>query len=415
VSLHIGYLVQQFPPEVGAGPGRVIEMARRWVDRGARVTVFTAMPNRPEGRIHPPYRGRLVVTEDHGGIQAHRTWLYASPKHGFTRTLANNISFMVASSLLGLVRARGLDVLIASSPPFFPHLSGWVVGALRQVPLVLEVRDLWPDYVVDMGVLPRKGAATRALFALERWLLRRARAVAAVTEPFRTRIIAKGVPPERVVVLPNGVDTTFYRPADDPPPFAAMVRRPDEYLVGYLGNIGAGQALSVVLDAASRLAVAEPAVRFVVAGDGPERRRLEERAAALRLGNLSIHPPIAKEATRAFYNNCDLCLVPLAPVPVLQETIPSKIFEIMACERPVLASVAGEGKRVLAESGAGVVTPPGDAAALAAGILEARAIRAEQRAAMGRAGRAYVAARYSRSAIADRYFDLLAQVAGRAA
>jgi glycosyltransferase involved in cell wall biosynthesis len=409
-GLHIGYLVQQFPPEVGAGPARVLEMGRRWIERGARVTVFTAMPNRPEGRIHAAYRGRLVVSEHLDGIRAYRTWLYARPEHGFVRTLANNLSFMLTSGALGLARSARIDVLIASSPPFFPHVSGWAVSALRRIPLVLEVRDLWPDYLVDMGLLRARGPATRTLFALERFLLRRAAAVTVVTEPFRTRVIGKGVAADRIAVLPNGVDTRFYRPLDEPPPFPGMARQSGEFLVGYLGNIGAGQALTVVLEAAARLAPADPSVRFVVAGDGPERRRLEERAAALRLPNFSMHPPIPKDATRAFYNSCDLCLVPLAPVPVFQETIPSKIFEIMACERLVLASVEGEGRRVLTESGAGLLAPPGDPGALAEGVLRARDLPVEQRLAMGRAGRAYVAAHYSRVAIADRYLELLEAV-----
>ena len=154
--------------------------------------------------------------------------LFASTKRGFARTIANNVSFMVTSALLGSLRANNLDVLIASSPPFFPHLSGTAVSAVRRVPLVLEIRDLWPDYLVDMGLLRRNGLAARALFALERRLLQRADAVTVVTESFLERIVAKGVPRERIVVLPNGADTGFYHASDESPCLPALERRPGE-------------------------------------------------------------------------------------------------------------------------------------------------------------------------------------------
>ncbi|MGH7483588.1 MAG: glycosyltransferase family 4 protein, partial [Longimicrobiales bacterium] len=190
-------------------------------------------------------------------------------------------------------------------------------------------------------------------------------------------------------------------------------RRDGEVVVGYLGNFGAGQDLRTVVEAAARLREWAPDVRFVLVGDGKEKPRVERRAAELDVPNLSIHPPIEKARTRAFYNDCDFCLVPLAPVPIFSETVPSKLFEILACERPVVASVTGEAARVVEASGAGLVTPPGDADALARGILRLR--DAVDREAMGRRGRRFVAEHYSRSALAERYLGLLERVAAGSA
>lgn len=409
MTLKIGYLVQQFPPEVGAGPARVLEMARHWMNAGHGVTVFTGMPNRPEGRIHPEYRGRLFVDEQVEGISVHRSWLYASPRHGFARTLLNNLTFMATAAARAVARSGGLDVLIASSPPFFPHISGRMAAGMRRVPLVLEVRDLWPDYLVGMGVL--KGAPAKALFAVERRLLRAAREVVVVTDSFAARMVEKGVAPERVHLIPNGVETSFYRPADEPPPVPELERRGDERIAGYLGNFGAGQNLAAVLDAAALLADATPPVRFVLAGDGPEGAMLRERAAGMR--NVSVLPPVPKQATRAFYNSCDVLLVPLAPVAVFQETVPSKLFEIMACERPLVASLDGEGRRIVEESGGGVVRRPGDGADIADGVRAVLAMDPAACEAMGRSGRAYVEKNYARGALAERYLHVLARAAGR--
>ena len=406
-GLKIGYLVQQFPPEVGAGPARVTELALRWRAAGAEVVIVTAMPNRPEGRIHPRYRGKLFLTEEWEGMRVHRSWLYASPRHGFARTIANNATFMATAALSALMRLERPDVLIASSPPFFPHVAGAAVSRLRRIPLVLEIRDLWPDYLVGMNVLKEDAPATRALFALERRLLRAAAHTVVVTESFRQRLIEKGVPPERVDVIPNGVDTALYHPADEEPPMEALARAPGEFLVGYLGNFGAGQGLAAVVEAAARLAQRAPEIRFVLAGDGPDRERVLARAAELGTPNLTVGPAIPKERTRAFYNACDVCLVPLAPYPILQETVPSKIFEVMACERPVLAALAGEGACIVRDAGAGVVVPPGDPDALADAVLALRDAPAAERAAMGRRGREHVAEHFSRDALAARYLEIL--------
>ncbi len=417
--LRIGYINQDFPPEVGAGPARVLELSRHWTAAGADVTVVTGMPwrrmpGRPDGEVHPDYRGRRFMEERVDGIRVLRSWVWTSPDRGFAHTVANNVSFMVTGALHALRRAGPLDVVIASSPPFLAHVAGDAVRRLKRAPLVLEIRDLWPDYMVEMGVL-RNRAGQRALFGLERYLLRRASRAIVVTESFRRRVADKGFPAERIDVIPNGVGMdAYYRDPDAPPPLPELARTSGGFVVGYLGNFGAGQEIRTVVEAAARLKERAPDVRFVLVGDGKEKSLVEARAAELRLPNLSIHPPIEKERTRAFYNACDLCLVPLAPVPIFTETVPSKIFEVLACQRPLLASVAGEAARIVEESGAGLVSPPGDADAMAEGILRLRGRAPAERAADGERGRGYVARHYSREALAARYLEILQSVVPRA-
>jgi glycosyltransferase involved in cell wall biosynthesis len=265
--------------------------------------------------------------------------------------------------------------------------------------------------MVEMGVLKNR-TAQKALFGLERYLLRRGQHAVVVTESFRRRVIEKGMRPEQVDVISNGVDTNFYyRDATAEPPLPALRRRSErEFVVGYLGNFGAGQEIRTVAEAAKLLEEELPNVRFVLAGDGTAKPQVERRAAELGVRNLTIHPPIQKTETRGFYNACDLCLVPLAPIPIFSETVPSKIFEVMACERPVLASVAGEAARIVEQSRGGATSPPGDAAGMAAAIRRLYHTSAEQRAAMGQRGRAYVSEHYSREALAGRYLEILSGI-----
>jgi glycosyltransferase involved in cell wall biosynthesis len=410
-SLRIGYLVQQFVPEVGAGPARVAEMVRRWTAAGAEVTVITAMPNRPEGRIHAPYRGKLFASEQWNGARILRSWLFARPGGGLGNTLLNNASFAATATLHALRRAGPFDVLIASSPPYFPLPAGLLLHALWDVPLVLELRDLWPEYLVEMGVL-RTGAAEQAVLALDRAILRRAAHLVTVTEPLRRRLIDKGMPADRVTVISNGVDPDQYFPRVEPPPAPELARRNGSFLVGYLGNFGAGQGLGVVLEAARRLADRGEAIRFVLAGDGTEHARIKAEAARMALPNLAILSAIPKELTRSFYNNCDACLVPLAPLPIFGGALPTKFFEIMACGRPVLACAMGEVPAALEESGAGVAVPPGDAEALALAARQLALLPPAQRAAMGARGTAYVGQRFHRGVLAEQYLEVLEAAAG---
>ncbi len=409
--LRIGYLVQQFVPEVGAGPARVAEMVRRWTESGAEVTVITAMPNRPQGRIHAQYRGKLFAEERWEGVRVLRSWLFARPGGGLGVTLLNNATFAATATLHALARAGPFDVLIASSPPYFPLPAGLLLHWLWDTPLVLELRDLWPEYLVEMGVL-RSGVAERAVLRADEAILSRAAHLVTVTEPLRQRLIEKGIAPERVTVISNGVDPEQYFPAVEPRPSPALAARHGTLLVGYLGNFGAAQGLGVVLDAARRLAGAGAPVRFVLAGDGTEQGRIWAEAERLSLPNLEILPAVPKESTRAFYNNCDVCLVPLAPLPIFAGALPTKLFEIMACGRPVVASASGLVPDALEESGAGWSVPPGDGAALAEALARLAGLPATERAAIGARGTRYVGERFHRGVLAARYLEVLKAAAG---
>jgi glycosyltransferase involved in cell wall biosynthesis len=415
--LNIGYLVQDFPPEIGAGPARVTEMSHRWQQLGARVTAITAMPNRRipgrgEGGIDPRYKGKLFMEEDWEGIRTLRSWLYTGDGRGLKTKLVNNVSFMITGFLHALSRRDRYDVIIASSPPFLPHVSGAALSRLRKTPLVLEIRDLWPDYLVAFGML-ENATARGALFGLERWLLAQADHVVVVTNSFRERVVGKGVARERIDVIPNGVGLDLYYSSHEAPPIPELVRSRGEFIVGYLGTFGKGQGLETVVRAAALLANVEPPIRFVLVGDGPEMQKVAAEIARTGARNITIRPPIMRTETRAFYNACDVCLVPLAPIAIFNETVPSKIFEVMACERPLVACVTGEAGTVVEESKGGIRTDPGDERALSEAILSIRAMPEEERREMGRRARAYVAANYDRVALADRYLKILGTVAAR--
>lgn len=415
--MHIAILVQDFAPETGAGPARITELSAEWIRAGHTVSVLTAFPNRRlpgqrDGHIPAPYRGKLWMHEDWRGIQTYRSWLYTSPKRGFARTLVNNLTFAASSLANGLASLPRPDVLIASGPPYFAQFAGATIAGIHSIPFVLEIRDLWPDYLAEMGVITSR-LLLKAMFGSEKWLLRQARAVTVVTESFKARLVAKGVPADDIIVVPNGVDTSRYFASSERLDLPGLSRDGDAPLIGYLGTFGAGQGLAAVLEAARLLHSRGVRAQFALVGDGPDRAALEADLAARPTPNVSIHAPIPRDATRALYNTCDVVLVPHAALPVLGDTVPSKIFEVMACERPLVAALRGEGARIVERSGGGLLATPGDATSIADAVQRALAMPEDARAAMGAAGRRFALSEYDRSALAQRYLTRLTRLAAR--
>lgn len=411
MSLHIAVLIQDFPPETGAGPARISELAADWLAAGHRVSVLTGFPSRRipgqrDGVVPEAYRGRMTMRESLNGITVYRSWLFTSPNRGFAKTLVNHLSFAFSSLLNGLLRFPKPDVLIASGPPYFAQFSGALLARRYGVPMVLEIRDLWPDYLDEMGVI-RSTLLRRAMFASERWLLRQATRSVVVTESFRARLIAKGVPAESISVIPNGVDPQRYYPSSVVTPLTGLSRGDGEPVVGYLGTFGAGQGLRCLIEAARRLGRAGRGIRLILVGDGPDRAALEADVRDNPAPGVSLHPPIHRDDTRAFYAGCDLIVVPHASLPVLANTVPSKIFEVMACARPLVAALRGEGARIVEASHGGVLANPGDADSIAAAIDRVVALSPASREEMGTLGRAYALAHFDRHELARRYLDLL--------
>jgi glycosyltransferase involved in cell wall biosynthesis len=406
----IAFVCQYFVPEIGAPSARVSELSREWVRHGHDVTVVTGLPNHPTGIIAPDYRGTIFRRETLDGITVLRNWLYATPNEGFVRRTVAHMSFMMSAMILTTPRLRGHDVIVVSSPTFFAVIAAWFMSRVWRIPYVFEVRDLWPGIFIELGVLKNR-SIIRLLEGIEMFLYRRAARVVVVTDSFRDILLRRGLPDGHVSTITNGVDCEAFRPG----PRENGIRRTHalsgRFVVLYIGAHGISQALSAILESASALRD-DPDVVFVFVGEGAERRVLMEKADRLELPNVRFLPGQPREAVQAWYAAADVVLVPLRNIPLFETFIPSKMFEVMACGRPIIGSVKGEARAVLERSGGAIVVDPEDSAAIA------RAIRrlAEDRALgdrLGEAGSRFVRAHYDRRVLARRYLDLLQAVVGR--
>lgn len=410
--MEIILICHYFPPELGAASYRVFELARVWAAEGHRVTAVTGFPNHPTGVVPPQYRGRLASEEQMDGVRVLRNWLFATPNQGFVKRTLGHLSFMVSSVLFSLRRSGRADVVVVSSPTLFSAIAAWVFSRVKRAPLVLEVRDLWPAALVDLGML-RPGLIYKALEALELWLYRASRRVVLVTHAFRENLIERGVPAAKLDVITAGVDADFFRPGPKENDVRAELGLQGKFVAVYAGALGLSHALGRLLEAAERLQD-DPDFHLLLVGEGAEKAQLRAQAAAMGLRNVTLLDGQPKQRMPAIWAAADVALVPLRDVPLFATFIPSKMFEIMACERPIVASLRGEAAQILAASGAAIVVAPEDSAAIAAALRQLKA-DPEGAEAMGRRGRAFAVREYSRAALARRYLEILraAREAGR--
>lgn len=406
--MRITFLCQYFPPEMGAPSARTHEHARRWAALGHEVTVVTGFPNHPTGIIRPEYRGEFVRREQVDGIALLRTWIYCAPNKGFARRVLNFLSFFFSSFILGALLTRRPDVVVGTSPQFFCAVSAWLLSIFKRAPFVFEVRDIWPQSAIELGAL-KNPLLTRALEAIEMWLYRRASLIVIVAESTRPYLIAKGVPAEKIALVPNGIDPKYLEQAAAASADSARTETAlqDKFIVSYIGTHGMSHALDTVLLAAARLRD-DSSIHFLFVGEGAEKDKLRQLAAELRLDNVTFLKEQPRERLVDFYRASDVSLVPLRRLEIFRKVLPSKLFELMGSGSPIICSVEGEAAALVERAGAGLCIEPENAEALVAAIRRLRAAP-ELRAAFSRSGERFVRAHYLRSVLAEKYLAALQQ------
>jgi colanic acid biosynthesis glycosyl transferase WcaI len=356
----------QAQSETNAAATRVHERAVFWRRWGHRVTVLTTAPNFPQGRLFDGYKNRWWQRETLDGIEIIRVKTFIAANEGVALRTLDFVSFMASAFVVGLFLRRP-DVVVATSPQFFTAIGGWAIAALRRLPFVFELGDLWPRSILAVGAL-RAGRIIDLLERIELFLYRRAKVVIALTHAFKDNLVARGIPAAKITVIRNGVDLARYKPRTRDLDLAGSFGTADKFVVGYIGTHGLAHDLGNVLAAAERLRDGR-AVAFLLVGAGAEREKLIAEAQRRALANVVFVPMQPKDAMASIWSLCDVALVHLKDSPAFSEVVPSKMFEAMAMGLPILlVSPAGEASQILVEDGAGLWVPAGDPSALADGV-----------------------------------------------
>ena len=402
--MRILLLTQYFPPEFGAAAARNSEHARFWAEAGHEVEVCTGFPNYPTGVIPQAYRGKLAAREDQDGYTVNRSWIYTTPNRVVWKRALASFSFMLSAFVNGLFRCKRPDVIIASSGPFFVGPLGYLLSVFKRAPFVFEVRDILPQQAVDVGMIKNK-ALIKGLYAVEGFLYRRAGCVVTVADASRRALLARGFDARKFFTIENGICEDLFTPGDKENEIRAEYGWHGKFIAMYIGAHGVSQGLFTLLEAAERLQDIDE-VRFVFVGDGADKPKMIEWAEAHKLPNVEFVPLQERDRMPLFYRAADVCFVPLRKGDYFTLNIPSKIFEIIACARPVILGAQGQALEVLEAAQAGVPVAPEDPDAYAEAVRRLHG-DPELAATLGESGRTYVLAHFTRRQKAQSYIENL--------
>jgi colanic acid biosynthesis glycosyl transferase WcaI len=397
--MRVLFITQYWPPETGAAPARALHFARALARAGHEVRVITGLPNHPSGVIQPAYRGVRRATERTAGVTVERVWLHATPRKTALTRLWNHLSFAFSAFPVALSLPRP-DVVLASVPPLFLGVTALVSARRFRAPLVLDCRDDWPRAAIALGEM-RDGFVAGTLSALARLIQMRASRVIAVTPGMKRQLESRGFDAGRIELLTNGADTDLFKPAPLPNGAGRI------FTVLYSGTHGLVHGMEALIDAADRVR-GRADMRFVLVGDGVAKPALERMVRERSLAHVEFRASLPPAELVEVIHDADVCVATTRDHVFSGETIPVKMFDYLACGRPVVAAVRGDAAEVIETSRAGVVVAPGDGVALADALVSL-ARDPQRRAKLAAAGPAFIEASYSRRRIGERLTALLEQ------
>lgn len=395
------YLTQYYASADQPGASRHYQHIRHLMAHGYKVTLITCYVKNRLRMIPPEYRGVKIAREEEGDLTIFKTYAYPNYGRDFRTRMLNYLSFMFYSLIAGL-KAPPCDLVFASSPSLFVGLTGLLLSRIQRVPFVLEVRDLWPETAIVMGAL-HNSLMIKGSFALAHMLYRKAVRIVAVTEGIRQGILDAGIPAEKILFVPNGVDDDLF--VSLPAGARERIRREygwgDRFVAIYAGTLARSDGLHAIVRAAASFA-GNGELLIVFLGDGEVKPELMAMAQEMQLPNVMFIPSQPKRLVPDFVTAADVCLMPVKRDGFFSMTLPNKIFDYMASGRAVIAAVPqGEAQSLVERANAGIVIEPEDDVALSAALLDMRD-NPEARLAFGQNGREYVMQHYLRSKLAAR-------------
>jgi putative colanic acid biosynthesis glycosyltransferase WcaI len=406
--LRILIFTQHFPPETVATGRRAFDLAESLAKRGRQVTVITGVPNHPSslGLAFCQAASRSEVAA--AGYNVVRVPVFRSENPRTLNRLLTYATFALSAAWAGLRQPRPGVVLAVSPLP--AGLAAMLVHWWRRAPLVFDLQDIWPDSALAVGVM-RPSLALRLLRRLEQFFYRRCALIVGITEGFRRYLTGLGIPPERVAVVPNGVDWEMFDIAGAGRESRDSHELDGKFVVGYVGNIGLAQGLTTLLDAADELR--DNPVKFRLVGEGTDKVRLRTQARIRRLTNVEFLDGVPRECVAPILAACDALLLALRPDPLFDITIPSKLYEYMAAGKPILCSVRGEAAGLVASSKCGLTVNPSDGSALAGAVRRLMDDPSLCRT-LGANGEICARERFSRDSMMADYAEIIDSVASAA-
>ncbi|MFZ5809121.1 MAG: glycosyltransferase family 4 protein [Chloroflexota bacterium] len=382
------------------GGTRHYEFAQYFASHGHQITIVTTPINYLTGK-EQNQGGVERIQVGMGEIVIWRRRVYGAFHRSFVHRTISFISFML-TSFWAAMKVEQPDLIWGTSPPIFQGVTAWAVSRLRRKPFLLEIRDLWPAFAVQVGVL-RNPILIRLSEWLERFLIQRADTVVVNSPGFMDHVRQRGA--KKIECVPNGADVNLFEAKKDGNAFRRKYGLEGKFVVLYAGAHGMSNDLGTLLRSA-QLVQSQKEIVFVLVGDGKEKPALMQQAEQMGLKNVLFLPPIAKTEISNVFQAADACVALLKPIPLYGTVYPNKVFDYMAAGKPVILAIAGVIKQVVEEEKAGIAVPPGDAPAMAAAVLQLAGnpmLAAE----CGQNGRRAILERFDRQKLANQFERLL--------
>ena len=405
--MRILFLTQYYPPEIGAPQNRLHELAVRLKANGVDVEVLTALPNYPKMEVQEAYKNGKLREEIIDNIPVHRSWIYVSKSKGIISRLLNYFSFVWSSYWRGR-KLDSFDYLLVESPPLFLGYSAMRLSRKLNAKLIFNVSDLWPESAEKLGIVTNQRLLSLA-YNLEAKCYNKSTLITGQTQGI-VDDIKRRFPNKKVYWLPNGVNVNFYNPEriEDSDFRERNNFKSTDLLLFYGGILGYAQGLEIILKAA-KLIEDKPEVQFIIQGSGPEKDKLVNLKAELKVTNVHFFDPVSKSEMPSIVKAIDVALVPLKNLPLFQGAIPSKVFEALAMKKPLLLGVDGEARQHFIEKAqAGLFFLPENEEDLVRQIRQIVENPGEL-IEMGNNARSYVSTHFNRDKIALDFLKLLEQ------
>lgn len=367
------YLSQYYPPEIGAGAVRSEAITQYLAGDDWHVDIVCEIPNYPTGKTPDSYSERWVYKEKVSEtLTIHRVWVKANQRRNFLQQIVFFLSFMVSSFLYMLANPKNYDVVYATSPPIFAAISGCILSKLFGAKFVFEIRDIWPDSVVNEEELENNSLFVKVGNYIERWLYRKADLLIPVTDASEKIITerASGTPSR---VIPNGVDLTLFNNKKDAVSQIDEPIDPFKFRVGYVGSLGFIHDLETLIRAAAIIGESDNSIEFIIVGDSGRNNRLQYLLDEYQPSNVNWVGLKEHRQIPYYISSFDIAVNPVNNRFALESIVTVKFYEYLACEVPVITSAKGALKKIGEESGGAITVAPGEATLLAEAILKLKA------------------------------------------
>lgn len=404
--MHILVVHQYFLGKNDAGGSRWNQFAKYFAARGHKITVLAGTVHYATGKKESQYKGKFIVKEVEGeNIEIFRCHVSESYNKSFFGRFWAYISFTFSTVWAGLFKVKYADVVLCTSPPLTVGLTGWILSKLKRIPMIFEVRDLWPESAIDTGVLTNKW-----LIRLSYWLEKKSYQsscwINVLTPAFEQALIEKkNIRPDRISMIPNGADMDIFKPGELNNWVREKHNLQDKFVVTYVGAHGRANALIQLVNIAEKLKNNDD-IRIMLVGAGMEKPMLQEEVQKRGLNNIVFVNAVPKEQIVDYIAASDVCTAVLKKVDTFKTVYPNKVFDYMSAKRPIILAIDGVARKLVEEAKAGVYVEPENPDEFINALVKLKNNEGICRE-LGENGLKYVAKNFDREVLADKYISVI--------